>query len=107
MLIELDGEQHFKECSGAFKKLDSFEERKRRDNLKNTFALDNQIPILRIPYVYLPGRDKEKRETFIKSFLFTKQVPQEIIDFYSKHEFSNYPEVARKLNEMYAHVGRK
>jgi len=104
MIIELDGQQHFKEATGIFE--GSLKDRIESDTKKNLFALDNQIPILRIPYIYLPGRDKEKIENFIKNFLFTKQVPQEIIDFYSKYEFSNYPDVARKLNEMYAQVGK-
>ena len=38
---------------------------------------------------------------FINTFLFTKQVPQEIIDFYGTYEFSNYMKVAIKLNKIY------
>ena len=49
MLVELDGEQHLKDGTGVFNQKTSLEERIRRDNLKNTYALDNQIPILRIP----------------------------------------------------------
>lgn len=102
MIVELDGAQHFKsDKSSFFNEELPFEERVRRDNLKNKFALENKIPILRIPYVYLPGRDKEKIENFINTFLFTKQVPQEIIDFYGTYEFSNYMKVAIKLNKIY------
>lgn len=102
MIVELDGEQHFKSAKSSFFNEElPFEERVHRDNLKNKFALENKIPILRIPYIYLPGRDKEKIEKFINTFLFTKQVPKEIIDFYGTFEFSNYKEVATKLNKIY------
>lgn len=49
LLIEYDGIQHFKEVKyfGGKKKLDS---QKRRDNLKNKYAKDNNISIIRIPY---------------------------------------------------------
>lgn len=49
LLIEYDGEQHFKEVKyfGGKKKLES---QKRRDGLKNKYALDNNINLLRIPY---------------------------------------------------------
>src|SRR5699024_5814289 len=51
LLIEYDGVQHFKPVQyfGGLKKLKS---QKRRDNLKNLYAKENGINLLRIPYTY-------------------------------------------------------
>lgn len=46
-LIEFDGEQHFKEIS-IFK--ESLNNTQRRDKIKNKYALDHNIPLVRIPY---------------------------------------------------------
>ena len=46
-LIEFDGEQHFKETKWKKEKL---ERTIISDNIKNNYALDNQIPLVRIPY---------------------------------------------------------
>lgn len=48
-LIEFDGEQHFRAVSVWDKKA-SFEERQRRDKIKNEYALSHNIPLVRIPY---------------------------------------------------------
>ncbi|ADM73662.1 HNH endonuclease [Lactococcus phage 949] len=49
LLIEFDGEQHFKsvEYFGGEK---AFRDTQLRDQIKNDFALSNNIPLLRIPY---------------------------------------------------------
>ncbi len=49
LLIEFDGEQHFKSIKhfGGEKK---FQITQIRDQIKNNFALSNNIPLLRIPY---------------------------------------------------------
>lgn len=47
-LIEFDGEQHYKE-SKLFTKV-SLEEQKKRDKIKNQYALTNKIDLVRIPY---------------------------------------------------------
>lgn len=51
LLIEYDGVQHFKEVKyfGGSKKLSS---QQRRDKLKNEYAKDKNIKLLRIPYTY-------------------------------------------------------
>lgn len=46
ILIEYDGENHFKD---VFKKGD-FRAAQERDRRKNSYALANQIPLYRIPY---------------------------------------------------------
>lgn len=56
-LIEFDGEQHFKPiCFGDMtteKAQQVFEENKIRDNFKNQWCKENNIPLIRIPYTHL------------------------------------------------------
>lgn len=49
-LIEFDGIQHYSERSGVWSRNDSLEHRQERDNRKNKWAMDNNIPLVRIPY---------------------------------------------------------
>ena len=49
LLIEFDGEQHFKSVE-VFGGEESFQLTQLRDKIKNDFALSNNIPLLRIPY---------------------------------------------------------
>ena len=49
MCIEYDGEQHFK-AKDYFGGEDSFEYRKRMDQIKTQYCVDNNIKLLRIPY---------------------------------------------------------
>lgn len=46
-LIEYDGIQHFQETLYSH---DNFENRKRRDELKNSYCKSHNIPLLRVPY---------------------------------------------------------
>lgn len=48
-LIEYDGRQHF-EMTGYFGGIEEFELYQERDQIKNEYAEDNNIPLLRIPY---------------------------------------------------------
>ena len=50
-LIEYDGKQHFLENYGW--KVNSLEEQKEKDNYKNNWCKDNNIPLIRIPYTHL------------------------------------------------------
>ena len=49
-LIEYDGEQHFNSKGDNQIWSDSFEKRKRRDEIKTIYCLNNNIPLIRIPY---------------------------------------------------------
>ena len=49
-LIEFDGKQHFQECGGVWDKNDNLKQRQERDKIKNQYALDNNIDLIRIPY---------------------------------------------------------
>ena len=48
-LIEFDGEQHYKSVSG-YMSTENLQKRQERDNRKNKWAIDNNIPLVRIPY---------------------------------------------------------
>ena len=54
LIIEFDGEQHFKPVQiGRMSKEDAiknYESQVLRDNIKNDFCIENDIPMLRIPY---------------------------------------------------------
>ena len=50
MLIEYDGEQHYLNKTNTFWKNDSLAQRQSRDNQKNNYCLENNIPLIRIPY---------------------------------------------------------
>lgn len=63
-LIEYDGEQHFRPIDW-FGGDDSFKETKIRDEIKNKYCLDKNIPLLRLPY----SLSKEEIRTQINYFL--------------------------------------
>lgn len=56
-LIEFDGEQHFKETQFfGNEKIDTKEALRRYqvyDDIKNQYCINNNIPIIRIPYTHL------------------------------------------------------
>lgn len=53
-LIEYDGEQHYKQRSdGRFGGEDDFQKTQLHDTIKNQYCLENNIPLIRIPY-YIP-----------------------------------------------------
>lgn len=95
LAIECDGSQHFfnKEQIGLDEK--AFKKIIYNDNLKNQYCYDNNIPLLRIPYNYNIKDSKNKCTItgFITEFILTAKIPKEIIQFYSKFDFSNYPEL--------------
>lgn len=97
VFIEYDGAQHFKVLPW-FDKSTPFKERIRHDNVKNSFAFQNNIPLLRIPYIYNFDKNKTDIARLLKEFIHTRKIPQEIIDFYKQYEFSNYAELASKWN---------
>ena len=48
-LVEFDGEQHYRN-NGGYMSAESLNKRQERDNRKNKWAIDNNIPLVRIPY---------------------------------------------------------
>ena len=89
LLIECDGQQHFKSVK-YFGGKKYFEQRKINDNIKNQYCKENLIPLLRIPYIYDPIKDKVIIEKFVLDFIQTKEIPKEIKQFYEQVPFSNY-----------------
>jgi hypothetical protein len=58
-LIEYDGKQHF-EPIDFFGGEDGFRRTQERDEIKNTYCKDHDIPLLRIPYTLTPNEIKIK-----------------------------------------------
>lgn len=97
LVFEFDGIQHFKGIDYFTKEI-SFAERIRRDNIKNEYVFSINKPLLRIPYTYDPDKHKTDIERLMKEFISTRKIPQEIIDFYAKFNFSNYAALAANWN---------
>ena len=91
-VIESDGKQHFQKWENSYYTLEYCIE---HDNSKNVHCLNNNMILLRIPWIY---ENSDKLEPLILDFLSTKQIPQEIIDFYAQYDFSNYAEIAKEMN---------
>ena len=89
LIIECDGQQHFEVVNhfGGKKKLN---QTIKHDNIKNDYCNKNNIPLLRIPYIYDANKDKDTIEKFVLDFIETKSIPKEIKDFYKAIPFSNY-----------------
>lgn len=49
-LIEFDGKQHYTDISGIWNSIDSLEDIQKRDQEKNEYAKEHNIPLVRIPY---------------------------------------------------------
>lgn len=69
ILIEVDGEQHFKAIS-AFGGQDGFEYIKRHDNIKNEYCKKYNIPLLRISYIDIENNTYQNK---ILNFIQTVQ----------------------------------
>ena len=61
LLIEFDGEQHYK-YTGGWNTREAFRKRVIRDVIKNNFVINNHIPLIRIPYWDLDKLDLEYLE---------------------------------------------
>lgn len=82
ILIEFDGEHHFKVVNYSkdpAKNLEKFELTKLRDKIKNDYAISNNIPLLRIPYWDF-ARLEEIIEAFISKHTKNREVKQLELD---------------------------
>lgn len=52
-LIEFDGEQHFTHHNSGWSNENNLKNIQQRDNIKNQWCRDNNIPLIRIPYWHL------------------------------------------------------
>ncbi len=98
-IIELDGQQH-SEPVEHFGGLEKHLIQVKNDIQKNSFCLENQIPILRIPYIYDPIVHKDVIVKLVMEFIQNKIVPREILDYYKEYPENNYVESAVELNEI-------
>ena len=75
-LIEFDGIQHFTSRSGVWNDTkDDLQKRQERDNRKNKWAIDNNIPLVRIPYW---ERDKITLEMILGSIYEVREPDQPV-----------------------------
>ena len=74
LLIEYDGEFHYKALMGSTlkEKQKNLEDCQRRDKIKNKWAEENNIPLLRIPYW-----DFDRIEELIEAFILEHTSPKE------------------------------
>lgn len=88
-LVEYDGKQHFNKDSqfGSSKTKKCWEETVYRDNVRNQYAKDKGIPLLRIPYIY---KTKEEILPLIRCLLKDYVIPEEVTNYYGKYEFTEY-----------------
>ena len=71
-IIEVDGEQHFKQVAKFQRTRADFLKQQENDRRKNSYCLANNIPLFRIPYWELPNI-KNARDLFQKKFrVFSK-----------------------------------
>lgn len=63
-LIEYDGKQHY-EPIDYFGGEDALELTRKRDNIKNEYCQNNNIPLLRLPYTLTPDEIKQKIEDIL------------------------------------------
>lgn len=70
--IEFDGRQHFTD-ENPWNSNDSLEHRQFLDNLKNNYCLNNDIPLIRIPYTHLKNIKLEDLLLETSSFLVSSK----------------------------------
>lgn len=75
-----------------------FEIGRHHHEIKDIFCSENNIPLLRIPYIYDADDDKEEIETIIKDFIEYNIVPQKIREFYESENRYSYIELLSKMN---------
>lgn len=78
-LIEYDGVQHFKyrKNTGGWNNEENFNRTVKRDSYKNHWCLENNIPLIRIPYTHL--KDIELEDLILESsqYLVTEEKDNE------------------------------
>lgn len=88
-LVEYDGEQHFN-AKGFFGGPERFEVVQSHDNIKSKYCRENGIPLLRIPYIYDPQRDRGKIEAMVRDFVRDGKIPDEVVGFYRQQPGNIY-----------------
>lgn len=89
--IEVDGLQHF-QAVDFFGGMDTYIETINRDFAKNNFCMNNEIRLLRIPYIYIDNKDSISVSGIIRQFLESGNVSSEIVNFYQSNRKASYVE---------------
>lgn len=66
ILIEYDGAQHYEECGYGWFTVERLQEIKKRDEYKNQWCQENNIPLIRIPYTEYENLSIEMIQKFIE-----------------------------------------
>lgn len=85
--IEVDGTQHFEKKFNISE--NDFLKIVESDNMKNEYCYSNNIPLLRIPYIY-NNKPREELKEIIIQFVDNGSVPNIIKSFYLEKTFSVY-----------------
>ena len=101
-LIEIDGEQHFKPIK-FFNGEEGFQQQKANDDIKNSFAKENNLPLVRIPYTEKDNINLEM--LFGEKFLIKQKICGEIIygllySPYLSEDGNYYKYIAKEWVEM-------
>lgn len=104
VIIEIDGLQHFDRNCTLFSGGSSFDKLIEHCNIKNQFCVENRIAILRIPFKNVSEKFEVQCKTIIETFLNTKLVPTEILEYYRENDVSNYYEVAIEQNRYFRYM---
>lgn len=96
-IIELDGVQHFRgiDVWGGDNQLAI---NRKHDEIKDNFCLENNIPLLRIPYIYDADTDKKEIEDIINNFIEYGIVPDKIKEFYAEEGRTTYITLLEKMS---------
>lgn len=98
-VIEIDGMQHFRVIN-FFGGNKAFILRQQHDEIKDDFCRHNNIPLLRIPYIYDSVNDKEEIITIIDDFINYNVVPEKIREFYKEEGRVSYIRLLDERNKM-------
>ena len=82
-VIEFDGIQHFVCTNTGWSTKDLFKNQQNRDRLKDKYCFDNNIPIIRIPYVMLNFLTIDDLKLETSNFILTRDNEK---DYYSKYK---------------------
>ena len=102
-IVEYDGEQHFHDVAEfRYRFNHDFKHGIHNDNIKNEFCLEQNIPLMRIPYELYPKCTKQTRRQLIyllRYFMQMKLVIPEIVEYYAANSESNYAELVLEQNQ--------
>lgn len=72
--------------------------RQKHDIIKDNFCADNNIPLLRIPYIYDAKKDKKEITKIIQDFVEYGIVPIKIKAFYESEGRTSYISLLSKMS---------